>query len=195
MSTDPVCRQLAHNWCIKFQLCNQDPYAGLEAAFQRYNIFNNNSVGSKRIWANPIKQSLLQEAIAVLLLKKAIEKVSKKLSPGFYSFLFLIPKAPADGDLWSISVFSINSWTYCPSKWKHRKGRTGVNGPRHSIYFPAFPGSFLISQIPNTQIWLKTRMDVYQFWATPFGLATILLLFSKEIKCLVTSLDRPSTHI
>ena len=139
-------------------------------------------------YANPIKQSLLREAIEALLRKQAIEKVENIQSPGFYSRLFLVPKA-SGGWRPVIDLSVLNSFLDVPSfKMETPESiRNELNMGEWTTSIDLTDAYLHIPVHPRYRKYLrfKTRTDVYQFCATPFGLATIPLLFTrlgKEIK-------------
>ena len=143
-------------------------------------------------YTDPVKQALLLEQINTLLAKRAIERVTNINSPGFYSRLFLVPKK-SGGWRPVIDLSALNQFLTIPS-FKMETPESIRNDLRQYDWTTSIDLSDAYLHIPVNPTYRKylrfrTRSAVYQFRATPFGLATIPLLFErigKEIKRIAT---------
>jgi hypothetical protein len=133
-------------------------------------------------YSDPLKNSILQQAVLDMLAKHAIEPVVDPGSPGFYSRLFLVPKKTGD---WRpvIDLSALNQFIECPTfkmdtpelvRASLQPGMWTTSIDLKDAYFhiPIHPGyrKFLRFQVLG---------KVYQFRALPFGLNTAPRLFTK----------------
>ena len=139
-------------------------------------------------YANPRRDSYLQEALHSLLQKRAVEKVRVQSSLGFYNRLFIVPKP--DQKWRPILDLSALNWFL--------KVKTFKMETPESIRLSLQPGEWVTSLdfsdayfhipiSPNSRKFLRFHFQnqTFQFRALPFGLSTAPMEFTivvKEVK-------------
>ena len=139
-------------------------------------------------YANPRRNSYLQEALHSLLQKRAVEKVKVQSSLGFYNRLFIVPKP---NQKWRpiLDLSALNRFL---------KVKTFKMETPESIRLSLQPGEwftsldfsdayFHIPITPNSRKFLRSSFQnqTFQFRALPFGLSSAPMEFTivvKEVK-------------
>ena len=134
---------------------------------------------------NKNKDGALHKAVQAMLLKKAITRVRKPTTLGYYSRLFLVPK-PMKRWRPVIDLSMLNSHLNVPTftmetaesiRKSIRKGEWVTSIDLTDAYFH-------VPIHPQSQKYLRfqTKKGVFQFQALPFGVATAPLEFTRIVK-------------
>lgn len=134
------------------------------------------------LYSDPVKNSVLHQAVMDLVSKRAIELVSNVNSPGFYSRLFLVPKKTGE---WRpvIDLSALNRFIECPTFKMETPEfvRTSLQTGMWASSIDLKDAYLHVPIHPRHRKYLRfqARGVVYQFRALPFGLCTAPRLFTK----------------
>ena len=140
-----------------------------------------------------VKQKILNQNVVEMIQKKAIVRVQKPTTLGFYSRIFIVPKP---GGKWRpvIDLSALNKYLNVPTFKMEtaEKIRNSLKTNEWVCSIDIKDAYFHILIHQNSQKYLRfqTNLGVYQFSALPFGLATAPLIFTmvaKELKLLAQS--------
>ena len=144
-------------------------------------------------YANPIRDSHLQEAVQALIEKKAVERVRVQTSLAFFNRLFIVPKPnhkwPPILDLSTLNQF------LCVKTFKMETPETIRTSLQQEEWVTSLDFSDAYFHIPihfTSRKFLRFHFQnqSYQFRALPFGLSTAPMEFTgvvKEVKLMAQS--------
>ena len=131
------------------------------------------------------KHCYLKDCVSQMLQTDAIYHLKDCTTPGFYSRLFLVPKP---GKKWCpvIDLSVLNSYMLVPT-FKMETAeiiRNSVTKGKWLVSIDLKDAYFHVPIHPDSQHLLCFHVDkrTYQFKALPFGLATVLLQFTRIVK-------------
>ncbi len=133
----------------------------------------------------PFKDELLAEAVQAMLDKGAIKEVMDN-SPGFYSRLFMVPKKGTAKWRPVIDLSALNNYLVIPhfkmetaelirASLQPHEWVTSVDLTDAYFHIPIHPKF-------RHYFRFQHRNRIFEFWATPFGLATAPLEFTDQAK-------------
>ena len=144
-------------------------------------------------YANPIRDSHLQEAVQALIEKKAVERVRVQTSLAFFNRLFIVPKP---NHKWRpiLDLSTLNQFL-CVKTFKMETPETIRTSLQQEEWVTSLDFSDAYFHIPihfTSQKFLRFHFQnqSYQFRALPFGLSTAPMEFTgvvKEVKLMAQS--------
>ena len=144
-------------------------------------------------YANPIRDSHLQEAVQALIEKKAVERVRVQTSLAFFNRLFIVPKP---NHKWRpiLDLSTLNQFL-CVKTFKMETSETIRTSLQQEEWVTSLDFSDAYFHIPihfTSRKFLRFHFQnqSYQFRALPFGLSTAPMEFTgvvKEVKLMAQS--------
>merc|ERR1712044_127642 len=122
---------------------------------------------------------VIRQQVDILLDKEAIEVVDPPYEPGFYSRVFVVPKA-SGGWRPVINLKSLNQFIKVPS-FKMETVQSiipALEGSLWAVTIDLSDAYFHVPMHPKAWVFLRfvSRGQVFQFKPLPFGLSTVLFL-------------------
>ena len=142
------------------------------------------------------KADVLRMEVIALFQKQATEVVGDESSPGFYSRLFLVPKATGG---WRpvIDLSLLNKYIYCPSfKMETSTSlRRSVAPGDFAVSLDLKDAYFHIPINPSARRYLRFAFEgqVFQFRALPFGLNISPWIFTRLMDTVMATARRTSS--